>query len=624
MPKMKVQNLRLNTRIETRQEGEDSVQEAIFSTGYKGLRYSWDGPYYEELSMDPKHVDLGRFKNAPLLKDHSGYSIDNVVGRVANPSIKDGIGRCEIRFDEGEEGQEIKRKVDSGILGDVSIGYRVYEYTDVSKKGDKIPTLRATKWTPMELSLVCIPFDPGARVSRGEENYYECELIKREEEGETMPPEVKEPTQEAPPVEQFQRSDAVEIIKAVRDAGFESSMAEDFIQEQTPVAQVKRLLDKLSNSLQQDRQQATTNRPHTEITTDERDTIRESVQSALLYRIDQKNPLEKRADEYANMSLYEMAKDFVPRTFWKESKSSLASRALSETDFGVILVNIANVRLREAYNFEGLKTYEPFCRRHMVPDYKEETDIQFHGHGTNLEQVNAGAEYKYGEVEDGTGERYRVYKYGRIFNITEELIVNDRLNALDRFFSDLGNLAALTEEKRVYAELLNNAKMNDGLPLFDPKRNNLNIAADVSINDANISKMMQAMNMHEVGERILPITPKFLIFGPQLDPEVRRYLYARYSPVKEEDVKLYQDTFTPIKSPMIRDKRWFGIADPRLIPTIYYIYMEGMAGGPQITYKQGFEVDGIQTKVKHVFGAKAIEPMSMYQHQPKSTGNNGR
>jgi hypothetical protein len=52
--------------------------------------------------------------------------------------------------------------------------------------------------------------------------------------------------------------------------------------------------------------------------------------------------------------------------------------------------------------------------------------------------------------------------------------------------------------------------------------------------------------------------------------------------------------------------RWYLAADPALLPCIEFAYLAG-APGPQTESRAGFEVDGVQTKVRLDYGCGAIE-----------------
>jgi hypothetical protein len=46
--------------------------------------------------------------------------------------------------------------------------------------------------------------------------------------------------------------------------------------------------------------------------------------------------------------------------------------------------------------------------------------------------------------------------------------------------------------------------------------------------------------------------------------------------------------------------------------TIHYGYLAGQSG-PYTEIREGFEIDGIEFKVRHVFGAKAIDHRGVHR-----------
>ena len=58
---------------------------------------------------------------------------------------------------------------------------------------------------------------------------------------------------------------------------------------------------------------------------------------------------------------------------------------------------------------------------------------------------------------------------------------------------------------------------------------------------------------------------------------------------------------------------WFGAAEPTTIDTIEYAYLEGSEGVFTET-RNGFSVDGVEIKCRHVFGAKAIDYRGLFKN----------
>jgi phage head maturation protease len=173
--------------------------EVVFSTGSKGQRGSWD-PYFEELSMKKTDVRLERLNSgAPVLNNHSrSKGLEGIIGKVEKAWIRNKQGIALIRFSEREEIQGIIRDIESGIISKVSVGYKVHKYEDVTKKGDEVPTYRATDWEPMEVSFVDIPFDNEAESrSINDNDSYECIIENSEEKTMNREQQIKEACKKA-------------------------------------------------------------------------------------------------------------------------------------------------------------------------------------------------------------------------------------------------------------------------------------------------------------------------------------------------------------------------------------------------------------------------------------------
>lgn len=91
----------------------------------------------------------------PLLFNHD---TDQPIGRLEDVGLrKDGKLAAMARFSKNPRAQEVLRDIEDGILTDVSIGYRIDAWTE-ARDGDT-STYTATRWTPMEGSIVPVPAD---------------------------------------------------------------------------------------------------------------------------------------------------------------------------------------------------------------------------------------------------------------------------------------------------------------------------------------------------------------------------------------------------------------------------------------------------------------------------------
>lgn len=122
----------------------------------------------EILSHNPKHVDLSRLQEgANLLWNHS---MDQVLGVLEEARVSSKKSYCRAHFDEEDE-NALKRlsQVDRGIIKNVSCRYEVLEWTEEKSKPGKPPVVTATRWQPIEVSLVSVPADPTVGIGRAKE-----------------------------------------------------------------------------------------------------------------------------------------------------------------------------------------------------------------------------------------------------------------------------------------------------------------------------------------------------------------------------------------------------------------------------------------------------------------------
>lgn len=143
------------------------------------LSFSSEEPY--ERFFGPEILDHGegaadftRLNEIGVLLFNHNY--DKVVGRILRAEVKDGRGEAVVKFDDDEFSEVIYKKVESGTLKGVSVGYIVDNWEEV-KKGQKSkdgrfegPCFIALKWRAFEISIVSVPADATVGVGRSAEN----------------------------------------------------------------------------------------------------------------------------------------------------------------------------------------------------------------------------------------------------------------------------------------------------------------------------------------------------------------------------------------------------------------------------------------------------------------------
>jgi hypothetical protein len=159
---------------------EKRTVEVVWTTGARVMRGYFER-FYEELSLDPKHVRMGRLQNgAPLLDSHNGYSLNGVLGVVESARLETSQGVATVRFARDEAGDAVMAKVKDGILRKVSVGYRTYRLEKIEDGEETIPVYLATDWEPFELSILPLAADDGAGVRSAGAETNPCEFVAEE------------------------------------------------------------------------------------------------------------------------------------------------------------------------------------------------------------------------------------------------------------------------------------------------------------------------------------------------------------------------------------------------------------------------------------------------------------
>lgn len=621
---------------------EDRTVDVVWSTGAVVRRTPWFGdPYDEELSMDPTHVHMERLNDrGAVLRDHDHFSVDSVIGTVVpgTARIENGRAVASIQFSEREDVAAIVGDVQAGILRSVSVGYSVQKYA-VTERDDGPSHYLAIEWTPMEISVVPIGADPGAGF-RSAESATECAVVRssddHQEEREIDMPDTPAPVAEpeiaadAAVVEtrndpalteqvdidahvqralQAQRKRSAAITEIVTRAKLDRSVADDLILREVTVEQARSaVLDALC-----ERADKTPTFPHVSFPIgglDDKVTRREAAVTALMHRYDPgHNQMTDAAREFRSMSLIEVARDFLTANgehVRGVDKSELVTRAMGSSDFPNVLSTVSNKSLRQGYQASP-RTFTPFCRQVSAVDFKPVNRVQLSG-ASQLQLVNEHGEYKRGRLYE-SNEAYSLLTYGEVVPITRKVIINDDLDAFTRVPSIMGTAAANKESDIVWAIFTANAALSDNIALFHANHANLMSTAAISSTSVAEGYKLMALQKDLDATTVLNLMPRYLIAPVGKIGVVQQLFGMVYAAQTSNVVPELVRGLTPILEPRLDTSAantWYLAADPSQVDTIEYAYLEGQTG-PYTEERMGFDVDGIEIKIRHDFAAKAID-----------------
>jgi hypothetical protein len=623
-------------------EAQSRTVEVVWTTGAAVRRRRWTGfdtalDYDEILVVSRDTIDLSRLEvGAPVLDSHAQWTTQAIVGVVESAWIDQGEGRATVRFSKAgvdEASDRLFALVADGIVRNVSVGYRIDKVRiERPERAGEPERWFVERWTPHELSFVAVGADPGAQV-RGapEPPAFPFELIDpRNMESPAMDDtnELAGAADDAPPAPpaapdpervRAEERERVSTIFSLADRfRLERAFADDLVTRNVAIEEARRLvLDRLAERDERGVGHTTVSFPAGGL--DATVTRREALAEAILHRLAPSAfAMTDRARDYRGMSLVDVAKDSLTaagqgtRGMTGNEIVYAATRGAglqSASDFPLILAAVAGKRLRQAYQSTP-RTFTRWTRGTTAPDFKPIYPTQI-GNFPPLKPVIEGAEFTYGTIAEGR-ETYKLATYGRIVALTRQAIVNDDLRAFDRALNTAGQKAADLESALVYNELLANGVLTDGVALFHLSHGNLGTAAGIT--ETSLSQawelMAQQKDIGGADAEYVSVIPRFILAPPGARSIEARKIIATVTPAKSADVNAFAGSLEPIEEPRLYKpggpQPWWLCADPNAIDTIEYAHLEGQTE-PFMDQRVGFEVDGVEFKIRHDFAAKALD-----------------
>ena len=556
--------------------------EAIVSTGAAVAR-----PGFTEV-LDLRGVDLARLVGAPVLDGHRRDTTRDQLGVIEAARMTPEGLLVVIRFRCSTPAQAVMTDVANGTLRGLSIGYTI-EQTREAKDGTK-RVRTATKWTPIEVSIVPVPADPGAYFRNGE---------------------VTMPTTELDVQVQTRAEMNTEIRSIAELAGLDRAWTDGQIDaEATPES-----ARELAFAAMAQRQAQTRTRATAQITFDHNDpaVFASRVGEAIHARMNPAHELSAPARQYANMRLPDVVREVMKRhgqPVQGVSDAQVFTRAGSMVtgDLAGILGDSAGRSLRTAYDAapSGLR---PAARQTQYPNFKVQTKYML-GDAPALRRVLEGGEYPMGSVAESANTN-SLATFGNIIPYTRQMWINDDLGALADFSRRMGVASREFENAQLVTALTSNPIMGDGLVVFVAGHGNLDAASAPSVASLNAGRVRMRKQTSANG---MPISaaPRFLIVPPEFET-IGEQLLTTLAATAVADVNPFAKLSLLVEPRLTTATQWYLAADPANIDGLEYAYLVG-APGPQVETTVAFEVDAMMIKVRLDFGAAWIDHRGWYRN----------
>lgn len=354
-----------------------------------------------------------------------------------------------------------------------------------------------------------------------------------------------------------------------------------------------------------------------------------------------------------HLDLFDIFEDFkqdAPAILGEEAEELLETYGAPEgrVDFPYFLQSVIRHRMRE--RFKGVASrWDQYLGEENAQDFREHTVSEL-GAIRGYEGVEEHGEYPRLRSWEAGGPSYAVGKYGGIYGVTFELMINDETNKiLNMIPGELGKSMAEYVAKAMVALMESNPTYSvDAKPFFSAERENLFTGSAADPTPDNIMAMIDTMSLRRDRDDIPILVPaemsKVIVREPSLKAEILRMIRSTETGVTQDgdtsSSRFYTGRSNPLNGVLPEDavvvEPWLNTPGDYLIlanaqerAAFYAAFlrnrkdphiflkdsgMKGIGGGSSDMYEM--DVDEIPFKVRHVFGGAVGEPYAAIKAQP--------
>ena len=552
---------------------------------------------------------------------------DYVLGKVIEAWVENGRGKAKIRFDEDVEAEKIYRKVMSGTLKGVSVGYMVDNWEKV-EQGKKSTDGRfegecyiATRWMPTEISIVSVPADESVGVGRSAENMMtkggdkmakktgetEEQMRSNAAGGETPDTATRggvgEESAQAPASAE-ERSAGVESGEAERAAVQRerqrieeiNGMARAFGLDLSSMIRDGSSLEKVrEHVLNELRKQAAPAAQGARTGETGQDRYVRDMTDALLMKggMDVEDASES-ARRRAGMSLRAIGEECLERfenvsgtreMSGDEMFSMLTRQYFNPSSaFPAILDTTINKAIVQQYDAVNT-TFQKWTTKGTLQDFKESRDHEYVMGGLSpFERVPKNGELKEDVPKTALLPTRKLDTYGKSFSMTREAFINDDIGFLTRVPALYAQRYKNTIDEMVYRKIFDNDVTFDGVNLFNANHKNLAGGAGEKPTQAVIQAMITMMQLQKDNfDKAMYVRPKYIVvpvgwgFDLQVIFHSAQVVGSDFNDVNPLHGYPIEIVETPVLNMLAGSGKapWFMVADPNSAKSIQVDYLNG-------------------------------------------------
>lgn len=634
--------------------------ECVMATEAPCRMYDYDRYEYVNEVLLMTGCEIPASRQVPLLDTHSRYDTSSVIGSTREISVSGGelIGRDY--FSTAPEAEPVWLKTKEGHLTDRSIGYR-YNREDAIfiPDGEKMvlsgreftgPLKVVKRWQVKENSICPIGADENAKARARAEALAHPSTQKIRTETEEMNEKLrrflearglaKDATEEeawrfletipkggeTPDMEKEREAAAlrerarIDDIRATGQAfDCDAALVDQMIRENKTEDEARKLI--MAAHIEKKSTESTPGyRAPAIILADSVDKFRSAATDAVL----QKAGVRVQApaaghDELMGYSLRELARESLRIARQRDGGDvrDMVGRALTSTDFPIILANIANKSLATGYETAS-ETWQEWAGDGSVSDFKTHTMVRA-SETDDLDEIPENDQYKYGDMTEGK-EEYKIATYGKLFAISRQAIINDDLNALTNIPKNHGEAASRKIGDVCYAVVTANSAMGDGVALFHTTTHGNLASSGAVVGVETLAAGIKAMKLQKdlQGKRRLNIKPNFFLAPATVEGTAEVFFASQWWDGSAKDATRTNpyagNYFTRVYESRLDDDSltaWYLLGPKGKTVVVYFL--NGIKA-PYMETKAGWSVDGAEYKVRIDCGAKAVDWKAMYKN----------
>ncbi len=504
-----------------------------------------------------------------------------------------------------------------------------------------------------------------------EEPIENMESSEDTEKVESMSDEQKQEMQRSVRAEavQQERKRVAEIQEACTLAKLERSYADELVSSGVDIHQAREKIIQRMAAGSQAVGQTGSHESQPQVTESSDDKFFEAARDGLLQRCFQSAGIKRAAVErpaagsqdFRNARLSRMAEDFLVRRGVNVRNMASKDIALvamghpgacnrlriersdpafhSSGSFPNLLLDAANKTLLAGYE-EAPYTWVRWARQApSVDDFKNINRVRFSEMGSP-QMVPENDDYPEAKTSDQK-ESYKVEKYGNLFTVTWETVVNDDLDAISRVPAMQGTACRRKQNALVYSVLTSNANLSDGGALFNSTAQttaggHANLAssgADISVTTLNaaFNSMMTKKGIGTDGtdsDAILGIQPAYLIVPSAISGSAMQFTASIADPSAGGSNAGNSNTNNPygpngergglqlIVEPLLDANSataWYLAAEANQVDTVEVTFLAGEES-PVLESDWNMKKDVYEYKVRQTMAAAPIDFRGLYKN----------